>query len=256
MTIPAELTAIIIDDENESIDLLKDILSPFAQLTIVATYTDPVEGISGILKYMPDVLFLDIQMPGKNGFDVVKEIHNQNVFPKVIFTTAFDQFAIKAIKVAAFDYLLKPVDPAELEKTIGKLGEPVQNDLSGQFKKLIKHLNNNRRLKFNTRTGFVLINSTDIIYCLADRNYSEIYLTDGRKEVVTFNLKKLYAQLPDETFFRASRSLIVNLDHLIKVERTKRKLYLKYQDKILNFVVSSGSVKDLDKFHMAIDISA
>ena len=238
--------AIVIDDEKESIDLLNDLLKDFPEIEILENYQNPEEGIKGVLKHKPDVLFLDIQMPGKDGFDVLREIQDYNMDPTVIFITGYDQFAIKAIRFAAFDYLLKPVDPAELKNTIEKLKNQKKDDLALQVRKLLNHINSNVKLKFNTRTGFIIIDSSDIIYCQADRNYCEINLTDGRKEVITCNLKKLNSQLPQNVFFRVTRSLVINLNYLTKAERTKHKITLKYQNEFFEFPVPYEQVQKLE----------
>ncbi len=238
--------AIIIDDEKESSDLLLDLLKGFPEIEILKTYQDPVEGIKGIIHYKPNLLFLDIQMPEKDGFDVLREIREYDLNPIVIFITGYDKFALQALKHAAFDYLVKPVDPAELKTTIEKLKTNRKDDLTNQVSKLLHHLNSNVKLKFNTPSGFIIIDSSEIIYCQADRNYSEIYLSDGRKEVITCNLKKLFKTLPKDNFFRASRSLIINVDYIVKVERTKQIISIKYQNSIIDFSLPHKQIKALE----------
>ncbi|OQX75190.1 MAG: hypothetical protein B6D64_12115 [Bacteroidetes bacterium 4484_276] len=242
----AKFKAIVIDDEKESTDLLLDLLIDFPEIEILKTYKYPVEGIKGIIHFKPDLLFLDIQMPEKDGFDVLREIRKYDINPIVIFITGYDKFALQAIKHAAFDYLVKPVDPAELKATIEKLKTNNNDDLANQVSKLINHLNSNVKLKFNTPTGFIIIDSSEIIYCLADRNYSEIHLSDGRKEVITCNLKKLFKTLPKNNFFRASRSLVINLNYIVKVERTKRKITLKCQNGFFEFLVPYEQIQMLE----------
>ncbi|MCD4696605.1 MAG: LytTR family DNA-binding domain-containing protein [Bacteroidales bacterium] len=246
MTEQKKLTAIIIDDEKESTDLLLDLLTDFPEINILKSYQFPEEGIKGIIKHKPDILFLDIQMPEKDGFDVLKEIREYNLNPSVVFITGYDKFAIQAVKHAAFDYLLKPVDPEELKTTIEKLKNQKQDGLSNQVSKLLTHLNSNVKLKFNTRTGFIIIDSSEIVYCLADRNYSEIYLADGRKEVITCNLKKLLKNLPMDIFFRASRSLIINVNYITKAERSKGIITIKYQDNQIEFSLPRTQIQALE----------
>jgi len=238
--------AIVIDDEKESTDLLMDLLKDYSEIEILKTYQNPVEGIKGIIHYKPDLLFLDIQMPEKDGFDVLSEIREYDLYPIVIFITGYDKFALQAIKHAAFDYLVKPVDPVELKATIKKLNSQKTNDLTNKVSKLLHHLNSNIKLKFNTPSGFIIIDSSEIIYCQADRNYSEIYLSDGRKEVITNNLKKLSKNLPKDNFFRASRSLIINMSYITKVERTLQKISIKYQNGIIDFSLPHKQIKALE----------
>ena len=165
----------------------------------------------------------------------------------MIFITGYDKFALQAIKHAAFNYLVKPVDPAELKSTIEKLKTKNNDDLSSQVGKLLHHLNSNIKLKFNTTTGFIIIDSSEIIYCQADRNYSEIYLSDGRKEVITSSLKRVFKDLPKDNFFRASRSLIINADYIVKVERTKQIVSIKYQNSIIDFSLPHKQIQALEE---------
>lgn len=243
-TIP--MTSIILDDEQDSIKLLLDLLKNHPEIKVLDTYTKPDDGIQGILNYRPDIVFLDIQMPEKDGFEVLEQIREHQLNPTVIFITGYDKFAIRAIKEAAFDYILKPVDPEEFSTTLHKLKTTQKGDLSQQVGKLLDHLQGNTRLKFNTRSGFILIDSSEIVYCLADRNYSEIYLADGKKEVLSMNLKKLLHLLPKEQFYRISRSVILNSFYVFKIDRTSRTIIVKFQSEYKRIKVAKKSFQDLD----------
>lgn len=111
-------TCIIIDDEKEACDRLERLLGLISGISVITTETNPNVGIEEVVKLCPEIIFLDVEMPGKNGFDVVKEITKHGLFPTFIFVTGYNQYAIKAIRNAAFDYLLKPVDIDELKEAI------------------------------------------------------------------------------------------------------------------------------------------
>jgi len=117
------ITCIIIDDEKDSCDRMENLVSKISGITILTKENNPETGIKEVVRLTPDIVFLDVEMPGKNGFDVVHEIREKNVFPTFIFVTGFDQYAIKAIRSAAFDFLLKPVDIDDLNAAIERFIE-------------------------------------------------------------------------------------------------------------------------------------
>ncbi|MDA3907212.1 MAG: LytTR family DNA-binding domain-containing protein [Bacteroidales bacterium] len=248
-TISEILTAIIVDDEIEAINYLQALLEIHPRIKILGNYTNPIEAIEQILLLKPDILFLDVQMPNKTGFDIVKEIRSENYQPHIVFTTAYEQFAIRAIKHAAFDYLLKPINEYELSETLEKIRNIGKAELNeSKFEKLFNKLASAEKLKFNTSTGFIIINSDDIIYCEADRNYCEIHLLDDRREVVTCNLNQVGKILPESDFFRISRFNIINLNFLEKVERKNHSCYLKTNDEKYTLKISSSNLKLLEDY--------
>lgn len=217
---PKQLTAIIVDDEAEAISNLETLLQPHQQVEIIGTYQDPEEAIREIQNNEPDLLFLDVQMPCKSGFDVLKEVSGGLYQPIVIFTTAYEKYAIEAIRHAAFDFLLKPISETELTKALQRIGEKQkQPDYSEKLQSLFRAIGKPKQLKFNTSTGFILIDPKDILYCQASRNYCELFLTNGERELVTCNMNRVGQMLPDDDFFRISRFNIINLGYLKKVER-------------------------------------
>lgn len=242
-----KITAIIVDDEKESIDLLTDLLKPHSEIQILATIQNSSQAAELILMNRPEVLLLDIQMPEKNGFKVLEDVNNNGFYPKVIFVTAYDQFAIQAIKHAALDYLLKPVIPDELNDAIAKLKSKPANQLQKSIEQLLHKIDSNRKLKFNTRAGFIIINSADIVYCKADRNYTEVYLNDGRMEVLTHPLKYIDQILTADNFFRGSRSLLINLDYLVKAERTKKRITLQFDDQQAILSLPGSQIKAIER---------
>ena len=190
-----------------------------------------------------DVLFLDIQMPVIDGFEVVEILRKHNQHPLIIFTTVFEEYAIKAIRYAAFDYLLKPVSVDDLNEAISRLKNSQAVHNGSKIELLLAKLNQNKKLRFYTRTGFIVINSNDIIYCEADRNYTKIHLPHDHTEVVSMNLKSLNDILTMNNFFRAGRSLIINTDYLILLDRKKKICTLKYNEEIYTISLPSEAMK-------------
>ena len=213
------LSVLVVDDEPEARDLLTILLGRIEGVT-VAGYADNVDhALLQVARKSPDLILLDIQMPEKNGFDLVHQIRKLGGEPGYIFVTAYDQYAIRAVRESAFDYLLKPVDPGELEGAIARYRlELEKKSRKRMVDDLLAGLGMGKRLKLNTRTGFMVIDPHDIVCCIADGNYTEIPLADGRRETVSINLGKLERELSESNFFRISRSALIGLKYLTYVE--------------------------------------
>lgn len=221
-----EIKAVIVDDEQEAIDYLSVLLQEnFPEINIVATANSSGDALEKIFRKNPDLLFLDIKIDNKTGFDILLEIEKENHFPYIVFVTAYNIFAVDAFKANALDYLLKPVDAEDLRNAVSKFFTQKQKDL--QFENLQNLLvQQNKKIRFNTRTGFVLINPDQIVFCEADGNYSEIQLINQSKVVVCLNLKNLMKELPAKHFKRISRSHIINEEFLSEVDRSQQKCIL------------------------------
>ena len=199
--------------------------------------------LAAILKYKPDIVFLDIDMPVKTGFDLVEELRQYNVSPTIVFVTAFNEYAIEAIKHSAFDYLVKPVDIDDLQETLSRYNaEKNQNELSNKIEDLLKCLNK-EKIRFDTREGIIYMYPNDITYCKADGNYSYIYCNrEEPPRLITINIGNLTKLLPDN-FLRISRSLIVNKIYLFEINRRSRQCKLLTNSGYLAFDVSRKYIK-------------
>ena len=213
------LSILIVDDEPEARDLLAMITGQMEHVTIAGTAENVDSALVQIVEKEPDLILLDIQMPVKSGFDLVSSMQKLGLQTGYIFVTAFDEYAIKAVRSAAFDYLLKPVDPEELRKAILRFREEMQQkDVDDRVDQLLKHMGVGRRLKLNTRTGFIILDPAEILCCQADGNYTEIYLVNDRKEIISSNLGSVEKDLAEDGFFRVSRSALVNLKYMTYVD--------------------------------------
>jgi len=214
-----DIRAIIVDDEEEARDVLERLLIRQGSIQVAGKATNVDEGLEMIIREKPDIVFLDIQMPEKDGFELVKELRNLNLNTTIIFTTAHIEYSINAMKVAAFDYLLKPVSFDELKETIQRFMCEQNHDLTKKVDVLLDALNKPEKICFNTRTGYIYIAPEDIIHCQADVNYTEIHLGKERKEVVTVNIGKVEELLQNYKFYRISRSHLINTQYLTKADR-------------------------------------
>jgi len=242
------IKTILVDDEPDAINLLKDLLVDIEEIEILATAKNVNNAYQVIIEHEPDLIFLDIQMPEQSGFELVKKLQNENIHLTIIFVTAFDEFAIQAIKHAAFDFLLKPIDRNELAEAIKRFKEEKQNkSVPDKLDRLLAKLEQPKKIRFNTRTGYLLIDPEEIVYCESDGNYSDIHLTSGKKEIITCNLRGMEEKLPAEYFFRISRFNIVNLKYLARVDRKSKICELSAKDTNYQLHIPKKRIKELEK---------
>ena len=209
------IRAIIIDDELRSRNVIRNILSSYCEdVEILAQAASVKEGVDCIRKYIPDAVFLDIEMPDGTGFDLLQQI--SDIRFHIIFITAFDQYAIKAIKFSALDYLLKPVEPHQLIDAVNKINKtPVNFDtISHQISTLLKNRNGIERIALPTLDGFKFISARDIIRCRSDNNYTNFFLNNGEKIIVTRTLKEYEDILSDLEFVRVHQSHLINIRYI------------------------------------------
>jgi two-component system LytT family response regulator len=212
------IQTIIIDDEKKCIALLQQQLQKsFPEVQVVATSSKPEEGIKLIRQHEPNLLFLDIEMPLKNGFQVLEA--TRDVAYDVIFTTAYQQYAINAIRFAALDYLLKPIEAEELAGAIGRYKSRHKKDQQQQqFDLLFNNLKNItqpfHKISIATTEGIIFINTTDIVYIEASGSYSKVFLRNGDPVLTSKNLKEFEEMLSQQSFFRVHHSYIVNTNEI------------------------------------------
>lgn len=241
------VSVLIVDDEPEARDLLTILLDPLSGVRIVGYAENVDEALIKVTETSPDLILLDIQMPRKSGFVLVDQLVSMGLEIGYIFITAYNEYAIKALKAAAFDYLLKPVDPELLKEAIFRFREEKQSELlSDRIDQLLNKLGGDRRIKVNTRTGFLVIDPEEILCCIADGNYTEITLANGRKEIISSNLGSVERELADDGFFRASRSTLINIRYLSHVN-SKTATCLLQGDSVVELTVARNRLSKLDK---------
>ena len=214
------IKAVIIDDEKNALDVLDMQLNQFCRdVQIVAKCDSAEKGIAAIKKNNPDLVFLDIEMPHKNGFDVLKETSQFSY--DVIFTTAYDQFAIKAFKYSALDYLLKPIDIVELQQAVEKAKNKKGNfNLDEKIKTLFSQLQpsaiRTSKIALPVGDGMQFMDPDEIIRCESDSNYTHIFLANGQKITMAKTLKEVEENINGSPFFRIHQSHLVNMNHVGK----------------------------------------
>jgi len=216
--------AIIIDDEQPVREYLSLLISRYFSdiLTVDRNCAALVEGIEAIQMHKPDLVFLDIEMPGENGLQLFT--HFEEVDFSVIFTTAYREYAIEAVKLSAVDYLLKPISPQDLQSAITlfekkQLKRLTQTTLSEILTKLNSSNGAGEKIAFPTMTGFGMVKVDSIVYCEADQNYTNVYTIDGERLVVSRSLMKVEEMLLPYPFFRIHKSHLINLKYVKSFSR-------------------------------------
>lgn len=213
------IKVVLVDDEQHGLDMLRWSLEQFCpEASVVKSFTDPKEASVYLQSNKPDILFLDIEMPGMNGFELLGALDEINF--AIVFTTAYDEFAIRAFKVSAFDYLLKPIEKEELVAVIRKFrSSQTATDPDSQLmllKQLIVQPTRLSRVALPTFEGLEMVQADHIVRCEADNNYTHIILEVGRKILVSKTLKDIEDLLKGHQFHRIHYSHLINLN---KIER-------------------------------------
>ena len=212
------MKAVIVDDEKNGRESLSSMVERFCpEVNVTGLASSALEGYELVKISKPDLVFLDIEMPMHNGFDMLEMF--KNIDFSVIFTTAYDQYAVKAIKYSALDYLLKPVDPDELRSAIDKVEKRKRNtsDLKEKFDTLLsnlKHDSKRKKVAIPDGDGLVFIYVDEIIRCESDSNYTYFFIQGGKKITASRTMRDFEEMFADENFFRVHRSHLINLDHI------------------------------------------
>ena len=234
------MKALIVDDEPYCIAVLNTLLAKYCpEVNILATCSSGAEAIKAIKNLQPEVVFLDVEMPGMNGFQMLEQLPAVDFH--LIFTTSYDQYALKAIRFSAIDYLLKPIDREELQRAVQKIKHQVQRPMTQQLEILLQKIAQPsptiNKVALPTMEGLQMVSINSIISCESDSNYTIVLLKDKQKLVVSRTLKDIEEMLEDHSFARVHHSHLVNLNEIEK--------YMKGEGGYL--IMSDGSSIDVSR---------
>lgn len=218
------IKAIIVDDEKKFSESLNEMIRERFQdkIHVVAKCKSVKEAVHAIKLHHPDLVFLDVEMPPGNGFEVLEQVDDKNF--EVIFTTAYDQYAVKAIKFSALDFLLKPFGAEDLSDALKRYNEKIIKDKTQkQYEVLLHNLKNvsdpAKKIALPTLNGFNVVSLSEIIRCKADNNYTDFYFINKVKSVISKPLKDFEELLEDHRFFRVHQSHLINLQHVVSYSK-------------------------------------
>lgn len=217
------IRAIIIDDEQHCIDRLSELLEETfpRHVHLMDSFMSLEEGRKAIKKYRPDLVFLDVQVNGKTGFDLLKQLDEIDF--EVIFTTAYEKYAVQAFKFSALDYLLKPIDTDDLRQSVTKLlDKNPKIETTKKLETLLGNLyGNSKRICVPVVNGLIVLKIDDIIRCESDINYTTIFMKDKQKLTVAKVLKEFEEMLSDYGFYRIHNSHLINLTYIKSYNKGK-----------------------------------
>lgn len=243
-----ELKVFLLDDDHESLKTVCSILDKHCDVDVVGVSSNTAEALELIIDLEPDMIICDVQMPGVSGIELARKIRTFNSRVEIVFLTAYETFALEAIKLEALDYILKPVDEEELFFTIDRLKKKTNAvSMSFETKALIKELKKINKLRFNNVNGFILLKPEDIMYVQADGNYSTLFLVDGRNEMACQNLLCIEKKLSDFNFIRLSRSYLLNMEYVSAIDRKKKICVLQAGSTTISIPIPSERMREISK---------
>jgi two-component system, LytTR family, response regulator len=241
-----KLSALIVDDEENARILLNKLLEETSLFDDIRVTQSVPAAYLELSRFAPDMIFLDIKMPGRDGFGFIQDLPQKYKMHRIVFVTAYDQFAIKAIKNQAFDYLLKPVNRKELKQCILRFIERRNDDPgTGSQMKAIESGEKITRIRVNTRTGTLFINPADILFSKAEGNYTTI-CTGKKQYLCSMNLGNILELLPKKGFIRIGRSYIINLEYITMLDRKNSSITLVRDSESVTVKIPRLHLKDLD----------
>lgn len=241
-----KLSALVVDDEEGARKLLKKLLEETLFFRDIRTVPSVSAANHELTHFEPDIVFLDIKMPGKDGFSLINDLKERYQNPEIVFVTAYDQYAIKALRSHAFDYLLKPVNRKELRQCILRFIEFKNTpEFIDKEDGIVAQKDTFPRIRVNTRTGTLFINPASILYCKADGNYTSI-CTGSKLHLCSMNIGKVIGLLPSKGFIRVGRSHIVNFEYLTMLDRKDSSVTLVKDGESVTIKLPRQHLKDLD----------
>jgi two-component system LytT family response regulator len=250
------ISAIIIDDEPDAINLLEMYLRQFPSVKVIGKENRAKQGLELVKEKLPELVFLDIDMPDMNGLKVADKIQAENFYSEIVFTTAHQHYAYDALNIEPLDFLTKPFFVSDLEQVIQKYKAKIEK--KKHEKKLDVFLNsqaNSTKIKFPTTRGVLFIDIKNIVILRSKANNCDVYMDDGTLETVTRNLYKVVNRLDSPAFFQVSRSTYININYLQRVDKKSFKCIISYNQTILEEPISRSKMIHFDKiikfpFHM------
>lgn len=242
-----KVNALIVEDDKDARDLLRFYLEQHGGFSFIAEAETAEDALFKLLETSPDIVFLDIQLPGKSGIDFLGLLSKQPIACHFVIVSSSPTFAVDAINLEVFDYLLKPVNKEDLYNVIDQFRLRIITNPEKKLKEVLKDMADDIKIKFNSKSSYVIIEPAEIIYCQADGTYIEFFLTKGRKELANTSLAKTEELLLRFNFYKISRSILINTKWLRSINRSNDTCTLLAEGKEFVLQGSRGLIKELCK---------
>jgi DNA-binding LytR/AlgR family response regulator len=246
-----DISAIIIDDDPEAINLLEMFLRHFPEIKIAGKSTNAIAGLELINEMYPDLVFLDIDMPDMTGLQVAESVKDENIHSEIVFTTAYQDYAYKALDIEPLDFLTKPFCPEDLEIVIRKyIAKTERKSYAQKLDKFIQSQSNLPKINLPTTRGVLVVEIKDIVYVKSNSFQSILYLQDGTVETVTKSLSNLIRMLNSSFFFQINRSTYVNLNYLQRIDKKKEICILRFNHIVHEECITKTNIVNFEKLNI------
>lgn len=247
----SKISAIIIDDEPEAIDLLELFLRHYPFVNVVGKETHALQGLELVREMLPDIVFLDIDMPDMDGLELGGKIHAENAHTDIVFTTAHQHYAYEAIDLEPLDFLTKPFCMEDLEIVIRKYNAKIEKEkLAFKLDNFIHGQAKSQKLQLPTTSGILIVEAKDIVYLQSKANNCAVCLQDGTIETVTRNIYVLVGLLNSSVFFQSSRATYINLSYLQRVDKKNNKCILSCNRSNLEMGITRSGIAYFEKLDL------
>ena len=236
---------LIVDDEPEARNLLRSLLSEIKNVEVVGEADNSERALYLIVEHYPNLILMDINMPGKTGMELVSLMKKSNVGIPVVFISAFKEYAIDAIRNEVYNFILKPVSKDELHKVIERHKRMRRKDLASRLMEVLSSIKEETKIRINSRHSYILINPSEIVYCSSEDGYSTLYLTNGKTEVSNSSLTQIMAKLKGHDFFHLGRSKFININYIRAIDKALDKCHLTCNENTWEVTTSHKSIKKL-----------
>lgn len=241
-----QLSCIIVDDDAFSRETLEDLLDEFQNIKILKSLDESAMAIKYLATLKPNIAFLDINMPKKDGLSVLNEINDLGIECKVVFVTSYEEYLMDALKKNAFDYLLKPVKKKDLEEVLARYSDnklPYTNKPSQK-----EETSSENKIVIQNAHGTLIFEAPQVAYIEADGCYTCLHLTNKKNETISKNIGRIEGIFTQKNFFKISRSIIINTNYLQRIDRLKKTVHLAYNSTQVALKASRNQLYDLESF--------
>lgn len=238
---------LIVDDELEARRLLRSILEEIPNVAIVAEADNAESALFELVRHYPNLIFLDMNMPGETGMELIDLINARHIDVPVAIVSGHEKFALQALRNGVYDFILKPVARDELRKIVEKHRRLKRRDLPSRLMELLQSIQEDRKIKINSKYRHILLQPAQIVYCKSDNGYTDIYMSNGKTETVSSSLTQIISRIDSANFHKLGRSLIINLDFLRAVDKTANVCTFKKESNEWQIQTSRKAIKKLLK---------
>lgn len=241
-----QFKVIIVDDEPDARLLLSSLLSEINYVTVVGEADNVETALYKIVEHYPNLVLMDINMPGKSGLELVELLKTRNVDVPVVLVSGHEEYAVEAIRNQIYDFLLKPVSKTDLKAIIEKHQRLNKKDfLPGKLMEVLGAIKEDTKIRINSRHSYILINPSELVYCIAEAGYTIIHLISGKTEVSNTSLTHIESRVNNQNFYRLGRAVLINLDYVRSINKGTDSVLLECHDNKWEVFASHRSIKEL-----------